>query len=171
MSMDIEGAGAGAGAGARAGAGAHSSENDSLPLGATGLSNILTRMDMSPAKRHKKANDGEGMGENAVLPKTLDWNTAARAESGDDARSDVSACLPAPPRPAFSAASAAAPVPVPAARVAAISVEMGSTAFLDPSAFFRMLPFLDRYTPRPTNSQPPSAVKCHCGLRRRAGAA
>ena len=106
MSMDIEGAGAGAGAGARAGAGAHSSENDSLPLGATGLSNILTRMDMSPAKRHKKANDGEGMGENAVLPKTLDWNTAARAESGDDARSDVSACLPAPPRPAFSAASA-----------------------------------------------------------------
>ena len=98
MSMDIEGAGAGAGAGARAGAGAHSSENDSLPLGATGLSNILTRMDMSPAKRHKKANDGEGMGENAVLPKTLDWNTAARAESGDDARSDVSACLPAPPR-------------------------------------------------------------------------
>jgi len=88
MSMDIEGAGAGAGAGARAGAGAHSSENDSLPLGATGLSNILTRMDMSPAKRHKKANDGEGMGENAVLPKTLDWNTAARAESGDDARSD-----------------------------------------------------------------------------------
>ena len=119
MSMDIEGAGAGAGAGARAGAGAHSSENDILPLGATGLSNILTRMDMSPAKRHKKANDGEGMGENAVLPKTLDWNTAARAESGDDARSDVSACLPAPPRPAFSAASAAAPVPVPAARVAA----------------------------------------------------